>query len=84
MTEAPVETNAGTTVCPSAPAPPVIRTTFPFSSEKIDQIKAVVLKAYRWQYIISGIEQPRFMKILRGMITEAQGHRINEALAPIL
>ena len=55
-----------------------------FSSEKIDQIKAVVLKAYRWQYIISGIEQPRFLKILRGMITEAQGHRINEALAPIL
>jgi hypothetical protein len=55
-----------------------------FSPEKIDKIKVVVLKAYRWQYIISGIEQPRFVKLLRGMITEAQGHRINEALAPIL
>jgi hypothetical protein len=55
-----------------------------FSPEEIDKIKTVVLKAYRWQYIISGVEHPRFAKLLRGMITEAQGHRINEALAPIL
>jgi hypothetical protein len=44
----------------------------------------VVLKAYRWQYIISGVEEQRFLKLLHAMITEAQGHRINEALAPIL
>lgn len=55
-----------------------------FSPEEIDKINTVVLKAYRWQYIISGVEQPRFVKLLRGMITEVQGHRINEALAPIL
>jgi hypothetical protein len=55
-----------------------------FSPEEIDKINTVVLKAYRWQYIISGFEQPRFVKLLRGMITEVQGHRINEALAPIL
>src|SRR5262245_3238792 len=29
MTEAPADTNAGTTVCPSTPAPPVIRMIFP-------------------------------------------------------
>lgn len=55
-----------------------------FSPEEIDKINTVVLKAYRWQYIISGFEQPRFVKLLRGMITEVQGHRINKALAPIL
>jgi hypothetical protein len=55
-----------------------------FSLEAIDKIKTVVLNAYRWQYIISGVEHPRFVKLLRGMISEAQGQRINEALAPIL
>jgi hypothetical protein len=55
-----------------------------FSQEKIAKIETVVLKAYRWQYIISGVEQPRFGRLLRSMITEAQRHRINEALAPIL
>ena len=55
-----------------------------FSLEAIDKIKTVILNAYRWQYIISGVEHPRFVKLLRGMISEAQGQRINEALAPIL
>ena len=55
-----------------------------FSLEAIDKIKIVVLNAYRGQYIISGVEHPRFVKLLRGMISEAQGQRINEALAPIL
>ena len=55
-----------------------------FSPKDINKIRTVVLKAYRWQYIISGVERPRFVKLLCGMITEAQGHRINEALAPIL
>ena len=55
-----------------------------FSLEAISKIKTVVLNAYRWQYIISGVEHPRFVKLLRGMISEAQGQRINEALAPIL
>ena len=54
-----------------------------FSPEEVEMIKTGVLKAYRWQYIVSGVAQPRFMRILRGFISEAQGHRINEALAPI-
>ena len=73
QTQAEADTQYFLTICARA-----------FSSEQIDQIKTVVLKAYRWQYIISGIEQPRFVKLLRGMITEGQGHRISEALAPIL
>ena len=55
-----------------------------FGLEATDKIKTLVLKAYRGQYIVSGVEHPRFVKLLRGMISEAQGHRINEALAPIL
>ncbi|HEX8750739.1 MAG TPA: hypothetical protein VF732_06460, partial [Nitrospira sp.] len=53
-----------------------------FSPEAADKIKTVVFQAYRWQFIISGVKQPRFVELLGGMITEAQGHRIDEALAP--
>ncbi|MGH8726864.1 MAG: hypothetical protein ACREV9_01610 [Burkholderiales bacterium] len=55
-----------------------------FSAGETGQIRAAALKAYRWQYIISGVEQPRFRQVLAGMITPAQITRINRALAPIL
>ena len=55
-----------------------------FTADAAEKIKTVVLEAYRWQFIISGIEHPRFMELLCGMITEAQSHRINDALAPLL
>jgi len=48
------------------------------------QIRAAVLKAYRWQYIVSGVRDPRFMGILGSMITPEQGDRIGAALAPIV
>jgi hypothetical protein len=47
-------------------------------------VRALVLKAYRWQYIVSGVQDPRYMAILGGMITAEQGARIETALAPIL
>ena len=31
-----------------------------------------MLAAYRWQYIVSGVQEPRFQKILGGMVSEAQ------------
>ena len=43
-----------------------------------------LLKAYRWQYIVSGAEHPKFQEILGGLITEAQGERITNALAPLV
>jgi hypothetical protein len=55
-----------------------------FSEEEIERIKNGVLGAYRWQYIVSGVQHPRFGSILGGMITETQGRRINEALATIM
>jgi hypothetical protein len=54
------------------------------SPQEIAEVHAGVLFAYRWQYIISGVQDPRFAGILGKMITESQGKRIGEALGPIL
>jgi hypothetical protein len=51
---------------------------------QIDEVRATVLAAYRGQYIISGVQEPRFGALLSGMINEAQSERISAALAPIL
>ena len=42
-----------------------------------------MLKAYRWQYIVSGAMEPRFQKTLFGCLDAAQAQRIQEALAPL-
>ena len=55
-----------------------------FSEEEVGDIKSVVLGAYRWQYIISGVRHPHFGKLLTSMTTPAQMQRIQAALAPIL
>jgi len=41
------------------------------------------LKAYRWQYIHSGVQHPQFVKVLSSLITDAQGERIRSALATL-
>ena len=43
-----------------------------------------VLAAYRWQYIVSGVKEPRFGDMLAGMLDEHQQKRVFDALAPIL
>lgn len=53
------------------------------SKDEIDRIKASVLKAYRWQYIFSGVEHPRFQKLFADLTTEDQRRRINAALASL-
>jgi hypothetical protein len=42
------------------------------------------LAAYRWQYIVTGVQDPRFLEVLGSMINAEQGARINAALAPIV
>ena len=49
-----------------------------------DAVRATFLAAYRWQYIVSGVQDERFRKILGGMINARQGARIEAALAPIV
>jgi len=55
-----------------------------FDDAQTRRIHDTVLRAYRWQYIISGVSDERFQKILGGLITEAQMNRIGTALAPIV
>ncbi|MCM2336785.1 MAG: hypothetical protein NDI66_08395, partial [Pseudomonas sp.] len=54
-----------------------------FSEGEIRQLHETVLKAYRWQYIVSGAMEPRFQKVLFGLIDEAQAVRVRNALAPL-
>jgi len=55
-----------------------------FDGKQVQQIRDTMLKAYRWQYIVSGVQDERFQKILGGMITGAQMQRIGAALQPIV
>jgi len=48
------------------------------------RLRTGVLGAYRWQYIVSGVKEPRFAQALGSMITDAQGARIASALTPIM
>jgi hypothetical protein len=54
-----------------------------FTGEEEAGIRALLLRAYRWQYIVSGVQHPHFARLLTGMTTEAQMSRIQAALAPI-
>ena len=56
----------------------------PFSATQAAQIDDGVLAAYRWQYIVSGVSQPRFADVLGRLIDGAQAARIEHALAPIV
>jgi hypothetical protein len=55
-----------------------------FDADQVQALRDAVLKAYRWQYIVSGVQEPRFSSVLSSMITPEQGTRIGTALAPIL
>ena len=48
-----------------------------------EELETRVLRAYRWQYILSGAQHPHFIKVLTGLITEAQAERIQAALVQL-
>jgi hypothetical protein len=54
-----------------------------FNATEQQDIRATVLKAYRWQYIFSGVQDQRFLDALGSMITGEQGARITAALGSI-
>jgi hypothetical protein len=54
------------------------------TAEEAAQIEATIFAAYRWQYIISGVQHPHFGRLLTSMTTQAQMARIQAALAPIM
>ena len=47
-------------------------------------LDAETLAAYRWQYIVSGVQNERFRKVLEELLTTAQAERIADALAPLV
>ena len=54
-----------------------------FTGDEEAGIHALLLRAYRWQYIVSGVQHPHFGRLLTSMTTQAQMSRIQAALAPI-
>jgi hypothetical protein len=54
-----------------------------FTGDEQAGIRALLLRAYRWQYIVSGVQHPHFGRLLTSMTTQAQMSRIQAALAPI-
>jgi hypothetical protein len=53
-------------------------------AEHAAAVETNTLRAYRWQYIVSGALEPRFQKALAEQTTEQQMTRIQTALAPLL
>jgi hypothetical protein len=56
----------------------------PFAGAEAKQIRETLLRAYRHQYIASGIERTRFPAILEALIPAHELDRVRRALAPIL
>jgi hypothetical protein len=54
-----------------------------FSSHEREDVVKGLLRAYRWQYILSGAQEPRFTNILGSLVSEQQGKRIVEALGTL-
>lgn len=55
-----------------------------YDAEQTVRVRAGILRAYRWQYILSGAQHRRFTQILGQLLTEAQLGRIAQALAPLV
>lgn len=55
-----------------------------FTPEQQDRIRRCVLKAYRWQYIVSGVQIERFQRELSRKVNDRQLQRIQTALAPLI
>jgi hypothetical protein len=47
-------------------------------------IRESVLRAYRWQYVVSGLQHPHFEKLLNGMLSEPQIRRIQTTLSALM
>ena len=52
--------------------------------ENIERLKAGILRAYRWQYVLSGLEVAKFRTVLEYLLDPRQQRRLAAALAPIV
>jgi len=51
-----------------------------FDAEQQRAIRAGLLRAYRWQYIVSGQQHPHFEKLLSDMVDQSQLRRIHDTI----
>ena len=49
----------------------------------LERVGAGLLHAYRWQYLLSGVQVPHFSAILGSLLNPEQHGRIAAALAPL-
>jgi hypothetical protein len=57
--------------------------TWRLTPDQASQVRRCLLDAYRWQYIVSGAQDPRFNEALGALITPTQAQRIQAALATL-
>lgn len=50
----------------------------------IEAVRNLILAAYRWQYIVSGVQDGRFLGVLTELIDDEQTARVTEGLAPLM
>ena len=55
-----------------------------FDAGERERVRDGLLRAYRWQYILSGVQEPRFSGILGSLINAAQVERIRNALLTLI
>lgn len=55
----------------------------PLSEQEAGKLKDGLLRAYRWQFILSGAQQPHFVEVLGSLTNQAQAERVQAALAAI-
>jgi hypothetical protein len=55
-----------------------------FVASEMETVKRALLRAYRWQYIVSGVEHVHFARLLTSMTTGEQLERIQYSLTPIV
>ena len=55
-----------------------------FNREQVQELRTAMLAAYRWQYIVTGAQNERFMQVLSELTTPKQMERIGAALGPIM
>lgn len=54
------------------------------SGEEAARVEAVMLRAYRWQFVLSGVDEEHFADTLAGMVTDQQAARIAASLVPLV
>jgi hypothetical protein len=52
--------------------------------ENAESLQSGILRAYRWQYILSGVEISRFQSVLGDLLSAGQLKRVTKALEPLI